>query len=193
MTGSATLEQTSALTFEQYDAMPEIAGRYEIVQGELIMTAAPYPRHQWYQENIMERLRPFVRSRKLGVALNAPVDVVISVDPLQVRQPDLLFVSKERSGWTQVSDFADVPRLQVAPELVVEILSTSDRRRAVEAKLNDYRSIGVTEAWLVDVDAQVVTVLRLSDDQTLGVFSGQDAIRSVVLPEFAMTVEQVFA
>ncbi len=107
----------------------------------------------------------------------------------------MLYVSKERSGWTSRKDLKDVERLHVAPELVVEILSDSDRRKVVQAKLADYRTIGVLEAWLVDPDAETVTVLRLrpDGDETMGVFRQGETIRSEVLPKLKMTVDKVFA
>jgi Uma2 family endonuclease len=186
---------TTRLTFEEYTKLPPIYGRYDIVDGELIMAPSPFPSHQWYQENIVEHVRPFVRKRKLGVVLSAPCDVVVRVRPLRTRQPDVLYVSKERSGWTSVEDFKDVERLHVAPELVVEILSDSDRRRVLKAKLADYHRIGVLEAWLVDTESEIVTVLRLrpDGDETVGVFSKGETIRSEVLPRLKMTVDQVFA
>lgn len=186
---------TTRLTFEKYTKLPPIYGRYDIVDGELIMAPAPFTEHQWYQENIVEHVRPFVRGRKLGVVLDAPCDVVVRKSPLRTRQPDVLYVSKERSGWTSVKDLKNVARLHVAPELVVEILSDSDRRKVLKAKLADYRRIGVLEAWLVDPDAETVTVLRLrpDGDETVGVFSKGETIRSEVLPKLKMTVDQVFA
>jgi Uma2 family endonuclease len=89
----------------------------------------------------------------------------------------------------------DVERLHVAPELIVEVLSDSDRRKVVQAKLTDYRRIGVLEAWLVDPDAEIVTVLRLrpDGDETVGVFSKGGTIRSEVLPKLRLTVDKVFA
>jgi len=132
------------------------------------------------------------REHQLGVVISAPADLVIRKSPLRVRQPDVMFFSKERSGWSGRRDLKGVKRAHIAPELVVEVLSESDRHE-LAGKLEDYRLVGVREAWLVDADAETVTVLRLSNDETLGVFGGQDAIRSATLPEFVITVEQVFA
>jgi Uma2 family endonuclease len=88
---------TKRLTFEEYTQLPPFYGRYDIVDGELIMAPSPFPLHQWYRANIMEHLRPFVQKRKLGVVLSAPCDVVIRIEPLRTRQPDVLYLSKERN------------------------------------------------------------------------------------------------
>jgi Uma2 family endonuclease len=191
----AATEVRTGLTYDQYCDLPPIEGRYDVLDGELIMTAAPYAIHQWVQENVVECVRPFVRSRKLGVVLDAPIDVVIRKEPLIVRQPDVLFISKERSGWTKGRDLKKVARLHVAPELIVEILSDSDRRAIIESKLSDYREIGVLEAWLVDTDDETVTTLRLHQegDQVIGVFRAKQQIRSEVLAEIVVAADDVFA
>ncbi len=74
---------TTRLTFEEYVKLPPIEGRYDIVDGELLMTPSPFPLHQWDQENIVKPLHPFVQKRKLGVVLDAPCDVVIRIQPLR--------------------------------------------------------------------------------------------------------------
>ncbi len=191
----ASAVATTVLTFEEYTQLPPIEGCYDIIDGELIMAPSPFPLHQWYQENIVRHLDRFVRKRRLGVVLPAPCDVVIRIRPLRTRQPDVLYVSKERSGWTGAKDLKDVERLHVAPELVVEVLSDSGRRAKLQAKLADYRTINVLEAWLVDPEVEIVTVLRLrpDGDETVGIFGRGETIRSEVLPKMRLTVDQVFA
>jgi Uma2 family endonuclease len=189
----AATEVVTGLTYEQYCDLPAIEGRYEIVDGELIMPA-PSLEHQWLLKRFLQHLSQFVEYRGLGIVLGAPVDVVISRDPLRVRQPDVLFISTDRSGWTKGRDLKKVARLHVAPELIVEILSDSDRHATIESKLNDYRKIGVLEAWLVDTDEETVTVLRLgrNGDEVIGLFRGSEPIRSRVLPELVVITEDVF-
>lgn len=60
-------------------------------------------------------------------------------------------------------DIKSIKRSQLPPDLVVEVLSDSDRAE-LPGKLDDYRAFGVHEAWLVDSEAELVTVLRLADD-----------------------------
>ena len=92
--------QTKLLTYEDYLLMPQIHQPSEIIQGELRMTPAPSPDHQWVAMNIYTLLRQFVAKRGLGVVLAAPCDVIISRSPLQTRQPDVLFLNAERTGIT---------------------------------------------------------------------------------------------
>jgi Uma2 family endonuclease len=183
------------LTYEEYVNLPPIDGRYDIVDGELIMSPAPMLRHQWLIKPIMRRLDDFVMPRRLGIVLPAPVDVVVRRDPLRARQPDVLFLSAQRGGILGLRDLGDIARLEVAPELVVEILSDSDRWAVLEEKLTDYRAIGVTEAWLVDPESETVRVLLLSPDgdTQIGVFGVGDTLRSQVLPDLNLSVADIFA
>jgi Uma2 family endonuclease len=187
--------ETRKLTYEEYLAMPEMRCRYEIIDGEMIMAPSPIPIHQWIVGNFYWGLRNFVMSRRLGIVLMAPLDIVIRRDPLRTRQPDILFLSAERSGITSGAQFRGLRLLQHAPDLVIEILSPTNTRRELAEKLEDYRSIGVRECWIVSPEAQTVEVVRLGPEgtQTLDIFGTGMALRSEVLEGFALSVEEVFA
>jgi len=77
--------------------MPEIKQRYEIINGEIVMSPAPTVDHQWIVGRIFLLLSLFVEERNLAVVPSAPVDVVIQRKPLRTRQPDVL-LSVERTG-----------------------------------------------------------------------------------------------
>jgi Uma2 family endonuclease len=120
---------------------------------------------------------------------------VVQRNPLRIRQPDVLFVSVERSGFSRRRDLRGVARLEVPPELVVEILSDSDRWAVLDEKLTDYRNVGVTEAWMVDPEAETVRVLLLSleGDTEVGIFGAGETVRSQVLPDLNLSVDDIFA
>ena len=90
--------QAKKLTFDAWQALPESKQRYEIVDGVLIMPPAPTPDHQWIMMEISVRLRSFVNERELGVVLPAPVDLLVQREPLRTRQPDILYLSADRTG-----------------------------------------------------------------------------------------------
>jgi Uma2 family endonuclease len=187
--------ETRKLTYEDYLATPEMRCRYEIIDGEMIMAPRPLPIHQWVAANLFRALDPFVRERRLGVLLFAPLDIVIRRAPLRTRQPDLLFLSAARSGIIGGAQLRRFQLLEQAPDLVIEILSPTNTRREIADKLEDYRSIGVRECWIVSPEAQTVEVVRLSPEgtQTLGIFGTGMTLRSEVLEGFALSVEEVFA
>src|SRR5437588_191350 len=63
------------ITFEDYLQMPEMRLRYDIIDGELIMSPAPSFEHQWDLADLSKLMRDFVRKQDIGVVLFAPLDV----------------------------------------------------------------------------------------------------------------------
>jgi Uma2 family endonuclease len=183
------------LTYEDYLAMPAMHQRYEIIDGELMMAASPIPIHQWIIGNIYRVLHTFVSLHRLGIVLMAPLDIVIRRDPLRTRQPDLLFLSAARSGITEGAQLRGLQLLQQAPDLVIAILSPTNARRDINQKIEDYRSIGVLEGWIVSPEAFTVEVVRLSAEglQTVDIFGTGMTVRSEVLAGLSLPVAEVFA
>ena len=182
------------LSYEEYLATPEINLRYEIIDGEMTMSPAPTFDHQWIIHHILDVLRPFVKKRKLGIVLAAPLDVVIRRAPLRTRQPDILYDSFKRGGKT-VAELRRMPVLEIPPDLAVEILSPSDRRNILKGKLEDYIQLGVMECWVVSPKAETIEVLRLTPEGATPVklFHLGETLRSEVLPEFKMKVADIFS
>ena len=120
------------------------------------MAPAPTLGHQNILRQLFLMLHQFVSEQQLGEVWFAPVDVIIQKEPLRTRQPDLLFVSNEHA-----SILGD--QVDGAPDLVAEILSPSNTRSDLEAKLSDYATLGVSECWLVSPEARSVEVLVLSE------------------------------
>ena len=116
---------------------PDDGNLYEVLNGELIMAAAPILRHQEVSGNIFELLKSFVRSKKLGKVYLTPVDVVLGDE---VVEPDIVFVSTDRK------EIMSKERIVGAPDLVVEVLSLSTSARDLRYKWDLYaRSRGCAE------------------------------------------------
>ena len=176
------------LTYDVYLAMPEMKQRYSILDGELVMAASPNPPHQTIVLEIAMKLAPFVRERQLGRVFVAPLDIVIRREPLRTRQPDVMFIGREQR-------FIIGPQvIEGAPDLVIEVLSPTNTRRELQGKLDDYRTIGVREAWVVSPEARTVEVLQLTPGaiQRLGLYGLGDLLASQVLPDLRLTVDDIF-
>jgi Uma2 family endonuclease len=182
------------LTYEAWLALPETKQRYEIVDGVLIMPPAPTPAHQWFLQRIFLQLHNFVEARHLGVVLFAPVDLLIRREPLRTRQPDILYMSAERTGVRGLVELQGLQFLEIPPDLVVEGLSPSNTRREMENKLGDYRQIGVIECWLVSPEAETIEVLRFSTEgaTTAGILGIDATLRSEVLGDFTLPIREIF-
>ena len=183
-----------SLTFEAWLALPETKQRYEIVDGVMMMPPAPTPTHQWIMQRIFLRLTNFVEDRALGVVLIAPVDLMIQRDPLRTRQPDILYLSAERTGIKGLDELRGLQFLEVPPDLVVEVLSPSNSRGDIEERLADYERIGVAECWLVSPEAETIEVLRLSAAEAASeaIFGANDTLSSEVMGDFTMNVGEIF-
>lgn len=176
---SATSAAIRPLTYKTLLDMPDDGNKYEIIGGELFVTAAPAEPHQWALSQLITELNIHVRANNLGRVYPAPVDV--RLEPHEIVQPDIIFISRERLHIYQGSV------VEGPPDLVVEILSPSTRKRDETIKLAPYARTGVREYWMVDIDARTIIMYVQS---TAGGFerveSVEGGIRSAVLPGFEL-------
>ena len=148
---------------------------------------APNLAHQIFAGWLFVQLAIQVDDIGIGDVFIAPVDVVI--DGLRTYQPDLLFVSRARHH------IFDGHGITGAPDVVVEILSDSTRRRDLAVKLPVYAANGVREVWIVDLDAATVTV-HSGDGSTFApvrTFAASDTLTSGAMPGVAIDLAPIFA
>ncbi len=165
--------------------MPDDGKRYEVVEGDLAVSPSPNRKHQ----NVIRRLSAFfisVEEHHHGQWYPAPFDVVL--DDYNVVQPDLLFIGRDRLGIVRETD------VQGAPDLVVEVLSTSTRERDLGVKGHLYARFGVREYWVIDPDNQNVSVYRLTADgfEVHGRYHAGDQVTSPLFPDHPLSVETLF-
>ena len=173
------------LTYEDYAKTPEDE-RWELIDGELVMAAAPGEPHQSAQAALGSRVFLFVEQRGLGRVYFSPFDVVLS--DTDTVQPDLLFVSNERL------DIITPANIQGAPDLVVEIRSLSTARQDWTVKRDLYARHGVREYWLVDPDAEILTVLLLGElgFEEAGTYWKGQTLKSPTLEGLLVNLDDIF-
>jgi len=184
------------LTYEDYMAMPVSKRRCEVIDGILMLMASPRFIHQCGHFNITREFNAFGSIHDLGIAILAPADLIIRKRPkLRVRQPDILFLTNARAGFRVADNLDRVQDEGIAPDLVVEIVSPSDRPKAWGAKLADYASIEVREVWRVAKGAGTIEVLALAEGRyaRAGLFGAGGVVCSVVLPGLELPVGPLFA
>lgn len=172
-------------TYEDYKHTPEDK-RYELLDGELIMVPAPRTAHQRNSIKIGTPLDIFISENGLGEVFYAPTDVMLS--NTDVVQPDILFVSKERS-YIITED-----NIRGAPDLVVEVLSPSTAQRDRTLKRTLYALHQVPEYWQADTDAKTVMVLALVNGEykVAGIYGEGQTLASPLLPGFALDIDRIF-
>lgn len=182
---AATAEDVRPLTYDDLLATPEDGQRYEIIGGELFVSASPAIRHQRSNRVLLRDVDDFVVAGDLGEVFYPPVDVRLS--PHNFVVPDLVFVSKARAHIVREG------LIDGAPDLIVEIISLSSTRRDRVTKPALYAMAGVREYWIVDPESRTVDVFRLQDGryERIPVLNG--VARSEVLAGFEIEVARLFA
>lgn len=144
-------------TAEMVRALPDDGNRYEVVDGELLVTPAPTWDHQRIVRDLVLLLDPYIESQGLGEAMISPSDVELDTHGLV--QPDVfvqgLVGGRPARGWN-----TGAPLL-----LVVEVLSPGTARADRTTKRRRYQRAGIPEYWIVDLDARVVERWRPGDDR----------------------------
>jgi Uma2 family endonuclease len=130
------------LTVKEYAALNEPEGvRYELSEGELIVTPSASAFHNDIRDEFNGRLRLFVKGRKLGL-VTSETDVKLVGET--VRRPDVAFIGADR---LQGIDLHRVP-LPLAPDLVIEIVSQNDRADDLLLKVSQYLAAGTKAVWV---------------------------------------------
>ena len=140
-------------TYEDYLAIPEDSSRrYEIVDGELFVTPTPRFRHQEVVANLIATLRTLARAHGVGKVVGGPITVRLHDDT--ITEPDVVFLRVDRLHLVESG------RIHGPPDLVVEVLSPSNRGYDRNLKRKRYPASGVAELWIVDADENTVEVWR---------------------------------
>jgi Uma2 family endonuclease len=174
------------LTYRDWLCLPDDGSRYEILDGEILMTPAPSVRHQVISSRLHSRLGPFLETSGAGSLFAAPTGVRLSDDV--VVQPDLLVVLAEHRSRI-AEQVIDGP-----PDVVAEILSPGTARRDLVAKRELYARFGVPEYWIVDSEGSNTEVLVLERGAytRFGLFRRHETLRSSLLPELSVPLAEVF-
>lgn len=178
------------LTYEEFQDLPREDGRrqLELIEGEVFVTPSPNTRHQRAVGRIFRTLSDFVEEHDLGEVFIAPYDVVFG--RWTALEPDLLFIRKDRRSIITEAN------VQGAPDLVIEILSPSNKAYDRQTKLLAYEKAGVPELWYFDPEDRTAEILGLGSQGRYVLtakLSGNDAIVTKILPGLSLTLDEVFA
>lgn len=176
---------SAPFTYEDYARLRDDR-RYEVIEGQLLLTPSPRTYHQKVTGNLFVLLMRHVRENALGEVLISPCDVVLS--PTNIVQPDVLFVGRDRLA------IIEEKYVSAAPDLVVEVLSPSTTLRDRTLKFRLYARFGARELWIVDPTLRSVEVFGNSGGRLhlASAFGRSDTLRSEVLPDLAVSLADVF-
>jgi Uma2 family endonuclease len=181
VTATTAQHDTRLISGEELAHMGDI-GPCELVRGRIVPTLYLTDEQAGIEATIASELRAFVRTHNLGKVRGGEAGIYTSRNPDTVRGADVLFISHERYTQKQSCSYLDV-----APDLIVEILLPSNTREELREKVQEYFAIGVRMVWVVNPRRRTIAVYRsptdvreLHDDETI---AGEE-----VLPGFACPV-----
>lgn len=160
--------------------------RYELVGGELLMTAPAGPRHGKFAARLVLAIGNHVEAQDLGQVYTAEPGFQLEADPLTIRAPDVAFVQRSRIPEGEPAGF-----WPLAPDLVVEIISPSETARDIHEKVDDYLRAGTRLIWLVYPDNKTVMEYR-APDQARVLTANDDLEGEDVLTGFRYPLQQLF-
>ena len=168
--------QRVVLTVRDYEATPADGRHYQILDGELFVTASPTPIHQLVVGNLYVLLRRHVDDRRMGTVLLSPIAVILA--DTTVVEPDLVYLDAEQRPLISRRG------IEGAPRLLIEVLSPSTKTVDQRTKSQLYARYGVSYYWIVDATARTIDAYELADGtyRTAARLSGST---QVALPPFA--------
>lgn len=175
-------------TYADWEELPDDGNRYEVIDGVLYMTTAPSSFHQWIIKQLVRYIAIPAEDQGLAFGFPAPVGVIMpGCDPVQ---PDFVVVLASRK-----SIFRE-KRIRGVPDLLVEILSPSNKAYDQEVKLDAYARAGVPEYAIVDPSARTLSHYRLEATgryATPHVYGETEVARFDCLPTISVPVGGLFA
>ncbi len=172
--------ESKLITGEELLAMGDI-GPCELIDGRIVPRNYATGEHGFLVLALATEIGNFVKERNLGRVMIGGVGIYIRRNPDRVRAMDIAFISKECWPGKLSQGY-----LEATPQLIVEVISPTDRWEDVRQKLEDCFSIGVRRVWVVEPENRAVLVYRSATEmQRLGegdTLAGEGALEGFTLP-----------
>ncbi len=175
------------LTAEDLLHLPDTGCCLELVEGELLEMPPAGGMHGKATIRIGGLLDSYALDKGLGHTFGAETGFVLGRDPDTVMAPDAAFISYER-----LPPDAVTPRFpELAPDLVVEVVSPNDPAREVHEKARVWLAAGTSEVWVISPQHRTVTVHRPDALETV-IGESASLTGGMILPEFEVPVARLF-
>lgn len=173
------------LTAESLLAEQPLHQRSELVNGRMLVREPAAYTHGRLANAIGFALTAWVSPRGLGDVVAAETGFTLRRNPDTVRAPDAAFISAQRVPPANVAGFAEL-----APDLVVEVVSPSDRAGYVRQKVADWLAAGAKLVWVLDTAHHRADVFR-ADGTTTRLAAVDSLSGENVLPGFLLPLEPI--
>lgn len=148
-----TVEEVEQLV----DERPGLTPRYELVDGELLVTPAPTHRHQRLILQLALLLQPYLTRQGIGEVFLGPAELKLATG--ERYEPDLFVIAADGGRRPAMRDTL------VRPLLICESLSPGSSRHDRITKRRSFQRNAVPEYWIIDGDAQAFEVWRPDDER----------------------------
>jgi len=179
---------STKMTYDDLLLLPEDGLRHEIIDGEHYVNASPVTKHQRVSYRLILAIGNYLEEHPLGELFHAPFDVVFS--RYDVVEPDLIFISNERRA------ILTTKNIQGSPDLLIEILSESNRKYDEVTKRALYERTGVPEFWIIDPSRDTVRIFRRNTEgryERAADLSRSDVLTTPFLPTLEIRLDRIFA
>ena len=154
-------------TLDDYYALPDDK-RVELIDGVIYDMTAPTFRHQTLALEIAAQILPCTRKHENCRVVISPIDVQLDCDNRTMVQPDVVILCDPSKNIDRC--------IYGAPDLVMEVLSPSTRKKDMVLKLHKYEQAGCKEYWIVDPKNERVTVYIFDDDDIVHLYTFDDKV-----------------
>ncbi|MCC8167847.1 MAG: Uma2 family endonuclease [Clostridiales bacterium] len=168
-------KQQGEYTIEDYYALPD-EPRMELIDGVFYAMGAPTLTHQDIAFRLGMLFCNYIEGKggRCRVYI-APCDVQLDCDNRTMVQPDVMIICDR-------DKLSNRKNVYGAPDLTVEVLSPSSRRKDIQIKTRKYHEAGVREYWMIDpMKRQIVihdfttglnAIYEFTDKIPVGIFDG---------------------
>jgi Uma2 family endonuclease len=174
------------VTEKKFDELVEEDTRAELLDGVMIVHSPALPRHDAIAGFLRGLLRMYARNRKLGDVFGP--DALVHLATCRRFGPDAFCFEQSRVPTPLPEDQFEGPS-----DLVVEVLSPSNREDDLDDKRPAYRQAGVSEIWFVDPDAQEIILDRRRGRRCTTTTIGTGRVASRILNGFWVEADWLWA
>ncbi len=188
MTTDSDLRTGTRMSLDEFLALGETDGKWELDDGVLYIMGSGTRDHQFLGLEICRRILDYIDGFEQPPAhLYQEMTTILSRELQRAPEPDIVVVREGRQG------VLDGMWVEGAPDIVVEILST-DRNRDLVRKRQIYAEAGILEYWTMDPRNDTVTVLELHDGEYVerDVLSADDTLTTPLLPDLSIPLGEIF-
>lgn len=181
---TSEITQKVNLGYADYILFPDDRNRHEIIDGAHHVSPPPNTYHQEVSIRLAYLLYSKITLAGLGKVYTAPVAVQLSEH--DIFEPDLAVVLNDSRA------HITLPKIVGSPDLLIEILSPSNRNYDLDDKREAYQRNEVPEYWIVDPLKHEVQQLVLDNQKYRPQPVERGTIRFAALPEISILLKEIW-